>query len=230
MSRRFLIPSSAFFILAALLGPPESHAQDTGTLGASFSGERVGIVAMMSCIKDGEVFYQTEVTTGYGGDCHFRGDQQLPVGVYDVRAEGDGIITEVKRGILVTAGNRTRLSFNFEPGEGLHIVEYSVGGLAREEVAARLSAVETSALRCEAFASQLWSVPTIQELLLENDPTFTFEPQQITRVSVPCSELPRKPNRKGEIFWDLDLSVGPYSRCDFVGDEGDGYCLLDCIR
>jgi hypothetical protein len=56
----------------------------------------------------------------------------------------------VKRGIVVTPGNKTGLRFNMIPGTGLHVVEYSTGGLAREEVALRLRTLETLVDELEA--------------------------------------------------------------------------------
>ena len=56
----------------------------------------------------------------------------------------------MKRGIVVTPGNKTGLRFNMIPGTRLHVVEYSTGGLAREEVALRLRTHETLVDELEA--------------------------------------------------------------------------------
>lgn len=45
---------------------------------------------------------------------------------------------EVKRGIRVFGRQKTELTFDVRPGRGVHIVEFAKGGLARQEVAARL--------------------------------------------------------------------------------------------
>ena len=68
----------------------------------------------------------------------------------DVRVESEGSRTEVKRGIVLTPGDNTGLRFNMTPGIGLHVVEYSTGGLAREEVAVRLRTLETLVDELEA--------------------------------------------------------------------------------
>ncbi len=78
----------------------------------------------------------------------------LPAGTYDVRVEGEGIVTEVKRGVPVFAGRDETAAFVVKPGQGVHIVEYAVAGLSREEVAARLAHLEaeTTKLRAELEA------------------------------------------------------------------------------
>ncbi len=68
----------------------------------------------------------------------------------DVRVESEGSRTEVKRGIGLTPGDNTGLRFNMTPGIGLHVGEYSTGGLAREEVAVRLRTLETLVDELEA--------------------------------------------------------------------------------
>lgn len=54
------------------------------------------------------------------------------------------MLTQVKRGLLVTAQNQNSVRFVMELGEGVRTVEYSTGALAREEVAARLSALDAT--------------------------------------------------------------------------------------
>ena len=88
---------------------------------------------MISVIRAGQVTEQQE--TGLPADK--RTNQILP-GVYDIRAEGDGMITEEKRGVHVFANRELDLIFVMHAGKGVHIVEYATGGLSREEVAARL--------------------------------------------------------------------------------------------
>jgi hypothetical protein len=97
---------------------------------------------MVSCIHEGAVVFQTEDDVGGGPYCMIGGSRDIPVGVYDVRVEGDGMLTQVRRGVLVTALNQTNLHVAMELGEGVRSVEYSTGALAREEVADRLRALE----------------------------------------------------------------------------------------
>lgn len=98
-----------------------------------------GRPAMVSVIRDGRIVEQREINLTTGGE--FNTDSIRPA-IYDVRVEGDGLVTEVKRGIHVFAGQKTDLTFDVRSGKGAHVVEYATGGLAREEVAARLSRLE----------------------------------------------------------------------------------------
>jgi hypothetical protein len=66
------------------------------------------------------------------------------VGTYDVRVEGDGIVTEVKRGVTLAGPKNMTLNFVVRPGQGVHVVEYATGGLAREEVAQKIAALEAA--------------------------------------------------------------------------------------
>lgn len=78
----------------------------------------------------------------------------LAAGVYDVRVEAEGVVTEVKKGVPVFAGRDESVHIVVRPGQGVHIVEYAVAGLSREEVAARLASLEaeTGRLRAELDA------------------------------------------------------------------------------
>ncbi len=78
----------------------------------------------------------------------------LEAGVFDVRVEGEGMITEVKKGVPIFAGKDERVTIVVKPGTGAHIVEFAVAGLSREEVAARLRSLEaeTKTLRAELEA------------------------------------------------------------------------------
>ena len=70
------------------------------------------------------------------------GAQSQPLGQYDVRVEGEGFVTETKRGVQLASRQNLTLQFVLRPGEGAHVVEFAEGGLAREEVAARIVALE----------------------------------------------------------------------------------------
>jgi hypothetical protein len=94
---------------------------------------------MVSAIRDGRIVEQQELPLTTGRD--LQGDS-IPPGVYDVRVEGQGLVTEVKRGIHVFAGQKTELTFDLRAGQGVRIVEYATGGLSREEVASRLAKLE----------------------------------------------------------------------------------------
>lgn len=96
-------------------------------------------VVMISVLGNGAVIRQHEVEIS-GLQPNFT----LPVGVYDVRVEGDGMVTVVKRGIHVMASNSTKVITPMRPGQGVRTIEYATGGLAREEVAARLAKLEAA--------------------------------------------------------------------------------------
>ena len=92
---------------------------------------------MVSVIKDGAVVKQREIQ--FNSSATF----PLPAGLYDVRLEGDGMQTMVKRGIHVNEGERTNIIGGpIRAGTGVKIIEYATGGLSREEVAARLAKLE----------------------------------------------------------------------------------------
>ena len=101
---------------------------------------------MISAIRDGNVVNQHEVQFGVvaGETVSSTRLDLLPAGVCDVRVEGEGIVTEVKRGVHVYPGRDGSLRFVVRPGAGVHIVEYATGGLSREEIAARIEKLEAA--------------------------------------------------------------------------------------
>jgi len=99
--------------------------------------------AMISAIGQGSIVRQYEVVLQPGGQAHKILDD-LAEGTYDVRIEGDGMVTEEKHGVHVFAGKDGSLMFVMRSGKGAHMVEYATGGLSREEVAARLAKLESA--------------------------------------------------------------------------------------
>lgn len=94
---------------------------------------------MVSVIKDGEVILQQEVRNNSSPSF------ALVPGLYDVRLEGEGMQTQVKRGILVKAEPPTTIIGGpMQQGTGVKIIEYGTTGLSREEVAARLTKLEAA--------------------------------------------------------------------------------------
>jgi hypothetical protein len=140
--------SSAIFalgILVSSLSPAPGYAQDKATIYASVEvsdNALAGRPVMVSFIRDGAIFFQEETTTTESPNVVSVGSQDSPTGVYDVRVEGDGIVTEMKRGVTLAGSKNMTLNFIVRPGQGVHVVEYATGGLAREEVAERLGALE----------------------------------------------------------------------------------------
>jgi hypothetical protein len=73
-----------------------------------------------------------------------RGFNNVPVGLYDLRVEGEGFVTEIKRGIHVFPDQPTQALFEPRRGTRIHIVEYAKGSLPREEIALHLTKIEAS--------------------------------------------------------------------------------------
>lgn len=146
---RWEICATRRLVLLAAIGvlilPGTSEAQRPGRFSVSVYLSDDSIVprpVMLSAIHDGRIVGQQEfLLTGDGQWTYLDG---MPVaGLHDLRLEGEGIVTEVKRGIHLFEEKQAPVAFVVRPGEGLHAVEYAVGGLAREEVAMRLAALET---------------------------------------------------------------------------------------
>jgi hypothetical protein len=130
------------FVVSIFAAAP-GQAQDKATMYATVlvsDNAIAGRPVMVSFIGDGAIVYQGETTTTENPNTVSVGED-LTSGVYDVRVEGDGIVTEMKRGVTLAGSNMT-LNFVVRPGQGAHVVEYAAGGLPREEVAERLAALE----------------------------------------------------------------------------------------
>ncbi len=143
-----LVSALAAFALAAPgLAQPEYGRLAVGILSPDAF---VGRPVMVSAVQDGRIVTQYEVNLSKAPNkAHVTLDRLAP-GTADVRVEGDGLVTEVKRGVQVFAGRDGLLQFVVQPGEGVHTVEYAIGGLAREEVAARLMKLEAAVSGLEA--------------------------------------------------------------------------------
>ncbi len=111
-----------------------------------------------SAICDGRVVFQQDGSLTAPPNKQGVRLDQLPVGLCDVRVESEGLVTEVKRGVQVYDRDRT-VEIVLRAGEGLHVVELAEGGLAREEVAARLRALEGSVGKLESEVKSLSSRP-----------------------------------------------------------------------
>ena len=139
--------------ISSLVLPAAALAQQgafqVGILSPETAQER--IPALISVLRGGEIIGQNEVVLGASSLTGWI-TAKLGLGVYDVRVEAEGLRTEVKRGVRVLDGQSTNVTFVVRRGTGVHIVEYATGGLSREEVAARLSAAETSIGRLQRLA------------------------------------------------------------------------------
>ena len=152
MHRHNCLAAAVTAALLAAARPVLLHAQQVGEIGAHFTESESsldGHPAMISVIRDGAVVAQGETT--------LRGEHsinRLEPGTYDVRVESDGVVTEVKRGVHVFAGQTLQLQFALHTGHGVHIVEYATGGLSREEIAARLHRLEVAVDSLRSAAEQ----------------------------------------------------------------------------
>ncbi|MGH7572559.1 MAG: hypothetical protein ACREMK_12060 [Gemmatimonadota bacterium] len=147
VSRRVCIPNALLGLgfFASILNPAVGLAQEKATIYASIlvsDNALAGRPVMVSCIRDGAIAFQEETITTQSPSEVSVGCQDMTVGSYDIRVEGDGIITEMKRGVTLASSKNMTLKFVVRPGQGAHVVEYAAGGLAREEVAERLAALE----------------------------------------------------------------------------------------
>lgn len=100
---------------------------------------------MVSILRDAALVHQTEIRVGG----LYR--ESFPFGRYDVRVEGEGMVTAVKRGINVTeSGAGVDVHVPMLAGQGVHIVEYATGALSREQIADTLRSLEARIAKLEA--------------------------------------------------------------------------------
>jgi hypothetical protein len=141
---RFVLASVP--VVGLLWGPSALiHAQETATIYAVLrvsDNQLAGMPAMVTFLRDGGVVFQGETVLAESPSTASVGAQSQPLGQYDVRVEGEGFVTETKRGVQLASRQNLTLQFVLRPGEGAHVVEFAEGGLAREEVAARIVALE----------------------------------------------------------------------------------------
>ncbi len=112
----------------------------------------------VSAVIDGRIHFQRDVSLEAPPNKAAVILDELPIGTCDVRVEGEGLITEVKRGVQIFERDR-EVEIVVRPGEGVHIVELAIGGLAREEVAARLRRLEETTAQLEKQMAERASPP-----------------------------------------------------------------------
>jgi hypothetical protein len=141
---RFVLASvPAVGLLSSL--PALIHAQETASIYAVLrvsDNQLAEMPAMVTFLRDGVIVFQGETVLTRSPNTVSVGAQSQPLGQYDVRVEGEGFVTETKRGVQLASSQNLTLQFVLRPGEGAHVVEFAEGGLAREEVAARIAALE----------------------------------------------------------------------------------------
>src|SRR5581483_12078221 len=133
-------PVMMFLSLVAVSGI--AAAGDVGELKVNTRGGDPSIArkpVMISVLRGGNVVEQQEIALG-----EIRTNINVEPGIYEIRLEGEGMKTLVKRGIHVNAGKATDVLAPMSAGKGVSIVEYAEGGLSREEIASRLSRLEST--------------------------------------------------------------------------------------
>jgi hypothetical protein len=144
----------AGLLVIAGIAPGRGHASAQvrpGTIYARFPSADAALQGrpiMVSAIRGGEVVKQQETVLPSSQEL-----SDLPPGLYDVRAEGQGAVTEVKRGVHVFAGQELDVNFVMRSGTGVRTVEYAAAGLSREEVAARLAKLEAAVAALQKAAA-----------------------------------------------------------------------------
>ena len=125
-----------------LLAPGVLCAQATGSVEVEFNSTSAALSthpAMISAIRHDSVVAQVETVLRSAARL-----TNLAAGEYDIRVESDGAMTELKKGVHVFEGRTLHLQFALQPGQGVHIVEFALGGISREEVATRLQRLEAA--------------------------------------------------------------------------------------
>ena len=99
---------------------------------------------MISIIQEGKIVDQKEMAIGSFNTF------TLPAGLYDVRAEGDGLLTLMKKGVTINEDKANEVRFPITAGTGARVVEFATGGLTREEIATRLNNLEANVAAIKA--------------------------------------------------------------------------------
>lgn len=133
-------------VLAALvvLWPETAVAQWIRVSTSAASDSLKGTPVMISIIQDGAIVKQFEEWINAAESF------QVEPGIYDVRLEGEGLVTLVKRGVTASEGHTVNvIGGPLRAGEGVQVVEYATGGFTREELAERLMRLEAGLARVE---------------------------------------------------------------------------------
>ena len=91
--------------------------------------ELKGKVMTMTLFLDGKPVRQTDDT--WNNEYGYEAFWSVPPGIYDLRVEGEGAQTIVKRGILVVEDEKNEVKVAGEPGSGCKVVTYGTAELGR---------------------------------------------------------------------------------------------------
>lgn len=96
-------------------------------------------LVLITVSANGRVFRQTE----HRADGDWEYFPGVPIGPVEIRVEGEGFQTQVKRGIHIT-NERTFITFDLSPGTGTKVTEYAPAAISREEIQGLLARLETA--------------------------------------------------------------------------------------
>lgn len=147
-----LLNRSALVVSFSLVALVPAFAQ-TGQIEIRTSSSHAGTrehPVMVSVIQNDGVVQQGETVVPSG-----RKFEQLSPGVYDVRVEGNGIVTQVKRGVHVIAGRTLNLEYTLNAGTGAEVTHYANAVLSREELEARVRKLESQVADLQQTVTQL---------------------------------------------------------------------------
>ena len=130
--------------LGFLRGQQPARAQDEQAKGNLFGNTQgadpdVKGMVMVSFIRDGAIVHQSE--TGLGGSVPLF---NTPTGTYDIRFEADGMITVIKRGLVVSKGQGNNVTAVMRRGQGVKVIQYEPTAATRDELAGRLAKLEAA--------------------------------------------------------------------------------------
>ena len=142
---------SVLLAVAAVLGcvavtslirtqPAYAQQQPTGDLSVWLQPSQPGTFMVTVVGQDGSIKGQKE---GVCCSMNLAVLERFSIapGIYDVRFEGDGFTTLVKRGIAVVAGTSTDINSQMVKGQGVHVVEYATA-ISGSDFMARLIRLE----------------------------------------------------------------------------------------
>jgi|GEM_PF-5613707 len=99
---------------------------------------------LVSLIENGKVVRQQEVEVEYPTGLFPVQWEGVPLGRYDIKFEGEGFETVVKRGLQVSAASPLKVIGDLRGGKGTRVIEYGKDGDPLDNVDARLRKLEAA--------------------------------------------------------------------------------------
>ena len=125
-----LVVLSAIALLT-VMASAQAQKKATGTLhivaslGQEVAAAVKGKSIVVTLLQDGKPVAQTDLLWGYYNNWN------VETGIYELRGEGEGAQTIVRRGIFVGEGRTTDVQLNGEPGTGCKVITYGTAELGR---------------------------------------------------------------------------------------------------